>query len=81
MENDAHVDPYTDERQISHDHLINVCKYRQGSDCCRYIFFPREKREFYCAKNIPVMKAKIDSEVSEMTAKGDNCPGLPNEKK
>ena len=72
-------DPYPDSLQISLNHLINVCKYRQGNGCCRYIFFPREKREFYCAKHIPAMKAKIDSEISEMTAKGDNCPGLPNE--
>lgn len=72
--------PYTDDLQIPLDHLVKVCKYRQGEGCCRYIFFPREKREFYCAKNIPLMKTKIDSEVSEMTAKGDNCLGLPHEK-
>ena len=80
MEDNAHLDPYTSDRQIPHEHLVKVCKYRQGEDCCRYIFFPREKRDFYCSKKILVMKTKIDSQVSEMTAKGDNCPGLPNEK-
>ncbi|MHA2279405.1 MAG: hypothetical protein ACXAC5_00740 [Promethearchaeota archaeon] len=79
MEDDAHTDPYTDDRQIPHQHLIDICKYRQGGACCRYIFFPREKREFYCTKKIPAMKFKIDSE-SEMTARGNNCVGLPNEK-
>lgn len=70
---------YTSDRQISLDHLITVCKYRQGSACCRYVFFPRDKQEFYCSKKIPEMKAKFDDQVSEMTAQGDNCTGLPNE--
>lgn len=71
--------PYTPELQISHDHLIDVCKYRQGSACCRYIFYSRDKNEFYCAKNIEGLREKLDQE--QMTAQGDNCPGLPNEKK
>lgn len=66
------------DRQISTEHLINVCKYRQGSCCCRYIYFPREKRDFYCVKTMPEMKRKLDGE--SMTAQGDNCPGLPHEK-
>ncbi len=66
------------DRQISTERLIDVCKYRQGSGCCRYIYFPREKREFYCIKTIPEMKEKLDRE--DMTAQGDNCPGLPHEK-
>lgn len=67
------------DRQIPTEHLISVCKYRQGSGCCRYIYFPREKRDFYCVKTIPEMKEKLNGE-SAMTAQGDNCPGLPNEK-
>lgn len=70
----------TEDRQISTEHLIGVCKYRQGSDCCRYIYYPRDKRDFYCVKTIPDMKEKLDNEASSMTAQGDNCPGLPNEK-
>ncbi len=79
MDETSNLDPYTPENQISHDHLVKVCKYRQGVDCCRYIFFPRDKREFYCSKKIPEMKSKFDS-LSSMVAKGDNCAGLPNEK-
>jgi hypothetical protein len=70
----------TEDNRISTDCLINVCKYRQGSGCCRYIYFPREKGDFYCIKTIPEVKTKIDDEVSKMTAQGDNCPGLPYEK-
>lgn len=72
---DAKAPDLTVSRQISTDHLVNICKYRQGSECCRYIFYPREKREFYCVKTIPEMKKKLDGEIS-MTAQGNNCPGL-----
>ena len=72
---DAETPVFTTEQQISTEHLIQVCKY-QGSECCRYIYYPREKREFYCVKRIPEMKNKLDGEVSNMTAQGDNCPGL-----
>ncbi len=68
--------PFLPSQTISDEHLVNVCKYRQGSDCCRYIYFPREKKDFYCIKSIPELKQKIDDHVSEMTAKGDNCQGL-----
>jgi len=81
MEYTAHSDPYTFDRQIPHDHLVTICKYRQGADCCRYVFFPRDKREFYCVKKIPAMKDQLDSQVAEMTAQSDNCIGLPNEKR
>ena len=77
---DAETPNFTIARQISTDYLINVCKYRQRKECCRYIYYPREKREFYCVKTISEMKEKLDNEVSTMTAQGDNCPGLPNEK-
>lgn len=63
-------------RQIPHEHLIQVCKYRQGESCCRYIFVPREENEFYCVKKISKIREQLDGEVEEMTAKGDNCPGL-----
>ena len=69
-------DPFVDGRVIHHDHLVNTCKYRQEG-CCRYIYFPRGKNEFYCIKNISEMKEKIDSFASSMKAKGDNCSGLP----
>lgn len=72
---DAETSDFTVARQISIDHLVNICKYRQGSECCRYIFYPREKREFYCVKTISEMKKKLDGEMV-MTAQGNNCPGL-----
>lgn len=75
---DAEALDLSTDRQISTKHLISVCKYRQGSGCCRYIYFPREKRDFYCVKTIPEMKEKLDGE--PMTAQGNNCPGLPHEK-
>lgn len=77
---DAEPSDFVEARQISTEHLISVCKYRQGAECCRYIYYPREKREFYCVKTISEMKEKLDGEVSTMTAQGDNCPGLLNEK-
>lgn len=68
---------FTPLQLIPADHLIKVCKYRQGSECCRYIYFPQKERDFYCTKTILSMKKSIDKEVSQMTAQGDNCPGLP----
>lgn len=73
--------PFSVDRLICSERLVATCKYRQGGDCCRYIFFPRDKRDFYCVKGIDEMKAKIDDDVSNMTAKGDNCQGLPNAEK
>jgi len=68
--------PYTDNRHISHARLVETCKYRQGSCCCRYIFFPRFKNGFYCVKNISKMKEDIDRDVKNMISQGDNCSGL-----
>jgi len=70
---------FTSDRQILSEHLVDVCKYRQGPECCRYIYFPRDKKEFYCVKKITEMREKLDEEVENMIAKGDNCSGLPNE--
>ena len=72
------LDPYTSDKQIPQDHLIQICKYRQGANCCKYICFPREKKDFYCVKTIQPLKEKLDQ--TKMIAEGDNCPGLPNEK-
>lgn len=71
---------FTPDRQISSEHLVKVCKYRQGEGCCRYIYFPRDKKDFYCVKKISEMQEKLDEEVESMIAKGDNCSGLPHEK-
>ncbi len=63
---------------ISDDHLINVCKYRRGSMCCKYIVFFESHKKFYCVKNILELKKKIDLQSSQLRAKGDNCIGLPD---
>ena len=68
---------FTDDRRISTDQLVKVCKYRQEKLCCRYIYFPAQEREFFCAKKISALREKIDGAVSDMTAQGDNCLGLP----
>lgn len=60
---------------IPDEHLVNVCKYRQGQSTCRYIFYLLSAHGFICGKNIPSVKDKIDS-AGEMSAKGDNCMGL-----
>ena len=73
---DESLDVFTPDNQISSDHLVAVCKYRQGEGCCRYIYFPQAAGDFYCAKKIPNLKLKIDDLAEGMTAKGDNCPGL-----
>ncbi len=71
------IDVFTDDRKISLEQLVEVCKYRQGATCCRYIYFPAQMREFFCIKKIPVLQEKIDEVVDELTAQGDNCSGLP----
>lgn len=76
MNEEISLDLFDLKRVIDSDHLINVCKYRQGEQCCRYIYFPRGGDEFYCIKNIPEMKKKIDSNLDSMFSKGDNCLGL-----
>ena len=65
---------------IPDNYLNNVCKYRQGSSCCKYIVYLAEHKNFFCGKMIEEIKLKIDSAVN-MQAKGDNCSGLPDETK
>lgn len=74
---DESLDVFTPDNRISPDHLVSVCKYRQGEGCCRYIYFPPVSGDFHCAKNIPNLKLKIDDLSEGMMAKGDNCLGLP----
>lgn len=63
--------------EIPDDHLSNVCKYRHGPACCRYIVFFEKTGRFCCVKKINDLKEKIDSYADHMKAKGDNCEGLP----
>ncbi len=60
---------------ITDEHLIKVCKYRQGG-CCRYIVFFDQVGQFCCVKKDLTAKAKIDDQIDEMKAQGDNCEGL-----
>lgn len=61
---------------ISDNHLINVCKYRQGSSCCRYIVYLNNIQNFCCAKKINDIKMTIDKKFVSMNARGDNCEGI-----
>jgi len=73
---DIAVNAFTSNHQISTEQLSTVCKYRQGAVCCRYIYFSAQSFDFFCAKNIPELREKIDSIADEMAAQGDNCIGL-----
>jgi hypothetical protein len=61
--------------KIPDEHLITVCKYRQGPTACRYIFYMLAEQSFVCGKKIPDVKDKIDAAL-DMSAEGDNCMGL-----
>lgn len=65
---------------IPQDQLVNVCKYRQGSECCKYIVFLQQESDFVCGKKTEDLRNTIESQ-TDMTAQGDNCEGLPHEKK
>ena len=70
-----------DDQAISDDHLVQSCQYRQGSACCRYIIYFQSKNKFYCVKKNIDLKDKINQYAAQLKAKGDNCDGLPYEKK
>lgn len=61
--------------RISNEHLAHICKYGQGSSCCKYVVFFAAKQDFFCVKKSE-HKQKIDDYADHMTAKGDNCEGL-----
>lgn len=63
---------------ISEDRLVNICKYRQGVECCKYIVFLDQASDFVCGKNIEELRNVVESK-DDMTAQGDNCEGLCNE--
>lgn len=67
------------DKRISENHLVEICKYRQG-DCCKYIIFLEAFGDFYCAKNVSDLRKVIESQTG-MRAKGDNCEGLLYEEK
>lgn len=60
-------------KNIPNETLRNVCKIGQGANCCRYILFGPSG--FKCCK-LTKSKESIDSNINNMTAKGDNCKGL-----
>jgi hypothetical protein len=59
---------------IPDEHLIKICKYRQGAECCKHIMYSPGVSNFICTKLIP--KLNEFSKNSEMRAKGDNCNGI-----
>jgi hypothetical protein len=56
------------------EHIQNVCKIGQGSDCCRYLMIG--PNGFECAK-LTSLKAHLDHrvELKTIVAQGDNCEG------
>lgn len=60
---------------IPNDHLVSVCKYRQGEQCCKYIVYLTKVKDFCCSKNVEHLKNQVDSQAN-MIAKGDNCEGI-----
>jgi hypothetical protein len=69
----------SEEYTIPNEHLIKICKYRQGESCCKYIVFFDRSNNFCCTKKVPDLKSKVDLQASQMKAQGDNCEGLPYE--
>lgn len=59
-------------RQISPETLFKTCKFGQGNECCKYIVFFDNPKNFFCAKNI----AKEFLDKQNTTACGNNCEGL-----
>lgn len=66
-----------DECEISDEHLINVCRYRQKTGCCRYIVWLLEKEKFYCGKTTEKARKFLDEQALKGTAQADNCEGIP----
>lgn len=60
---------------ITEEHLKGTCNIGQGELCCKYLTF---SNGFECAKLNPSLRAMIDARTN-MKAKGDNCPGKPDE--
>lgn len=60
---------------IPAEHLP-VCKMGQGHDCCRYIVMGPDG--FSCVKKT-TMRYTLDARGDAMTARADNCDGLPKE--
>ena len=61
-------------KNIDMNHLMKVCKYRKGEQCCKYIVYFENQDDYYCVKNVPDLRNKINR--ANMEAKGDNCEGL-----
>ena len=61
-------------KDIKISHLMKVCKYRQGDECCKYVVYFEDPDDFFCVKNILHLRYKLDN--TQMEAKGDNCVGL-----
>ncbi len=59
------------------ERLDRVCKIGQHTACCRWL--SRGRDGYLCAKLDPVWSADIARTFAagQMSARGDNCPGLP----
>ena len=68
-----------EDKKIPLDYLTQVCKYRQGANCCRYIVYFKDHADFFCVKKLPEQKEKIDAIKDQLVAQADHCTGLPLE--
>ncbi len=68
-----------DGKVILEKDLAEICRYRQNG-CCKYIVYLESFGDFYCAKKVSKLRSVIESQ-SDLHATGDNCEGLPHEKK
>ncbi len=66
--------PLSPESVVTEDYMVQVCRYRQGSSCCKYLVFFDNPHNFYCVKKDSELNKKISS--LDLKAKGDNCEGL-----
>ena len=58
---------------LTTEQIENICKLKQGKDCCRYLVCGTNG--FECAKLGP-LKGVIDGKVQYMVAQADNCEGV-----
>lgn len=61
---------------IEPQHIEDVCRIGQGSECCRYLVM---RERFVCAKDDLSLRGTIDARFAagKMNAQGDNCSGPP----
>lgn len=70
-----------DPRDLTYEHVVNVCALGQGVACCA--FLTHGPTGWTCAKALPAIRATIRVRLAagSMVAQGDNCSGPPDFRK